>query len=413
MGFPPPLTEPAPPNPNLRGLLRQQWPLILFFGCLLTFSGYASLQQGPAGTLDALSAALTALFAVVAPRRPVQAALLGALSIVAVVPVAEDAFRDGLEAAVAGNLGVKLAAAMVLSAYVVRFSGRRVAWWCVGALTAALSVVITVSGGPGGERGLTTLFQFSPIGALLLVVSVVTGLYFRSRDSERRHSVSQEVSAAQQAERMALARELHDVVAHHVTGIVVQAQAARVVAADNPEVALRALELIERSGVESLAAMRRLVGTMRGAPAAGSSNATEQATTDLDADLRRLTVDAARNGIPVTLEMDQLQPVPPELGRSVLRLVQEAMTNSGKHAAALTSVVVRVVERDGGLEVRVTDDGRGKAEKPVGGSGGYGLVGMRERVELLGGQFESGPGDYGGWRVWAWLPIRADNDSDA
>ena len=98
------------------------------------------------------------------------------------------------------------------------------------------------------------------------------------------------VTSAQQGERMALARELHDVVAHHVTGIVVQAQAALLVAEKNPDVAVPALEKIERSGTEALTAMRTLVGSLREGTAAwtaGDADATDQATTDLAADIAR------------------------------------------------------------------------------------------------------------------------------
>jgi signal transduction histidine kinase len=215
------------------------------------------------------------------------------------------------------------------------------------------------------------------------------------------------VTTAQQGERMALARELHDVVAHHVTGIVVQAQAALMVAERNPDVALPALERIERSGTAALTAMRTLVGSLREGTAAwvaGSADATGEATTDLVADLRGVVEDFT--GPPVDVDLDLPDELPHEMGRSVLRLVQESLTNVGKHAPDASTVHLRVATNDDTLHIRVSDDGRKRPANPAGGSGGYGLVGMRERVELLGGKFEAGPSGYVGWNVEAWLPLR-------
>ncbi|MCA1655982.1 MAG: histidine kinase [Pseudonocardiaceae bacterium] len=239
----------------------------------------------------------------------------------------------------------------------------------------------------------------------LLLVSVVAGWYFRARDRERHQTVRAAVTSAQQGERLALARELHDVVAHHVTGIVVQAQAALLVAEKNPDVAVPALAKIERSGTEALTAMRTLVGGLRDGTAAwtaGSSDATGQATTDLAADIRGLVENFT--GPPVELELDLPDELPHEVGRSVLRLAQESLTNVGKHAPDASAVRVRVATGADGLHLQVSDDGAKRPVHPAGGSGGYGLVGMRERVQLLGGRFEAGPTGYVGWSVTAWLP---------
>jgi signal transduction histidine kinase len=247
------------------------------------------------------------------------------------------------------------------------------------------------------------------ITTFLMLVGVATGWYFRARDRERNQTVRAAVTSAQQGERMALARELHDVVAHHVTGIVVQAQAALMVAGKNPDVALPTLERIERSGTEALTAMRTLVGSLRDGSAAwtaGTSDATGQATTDLAADLHGVVENFT--GPRVELDLRLPPELPHEMGRSVLRLVQESLTNVGKHAPDASAVAVRVATVDDTLHIRITDDGRKRPANPAGGSGGYGLVGMRERVELLGGRFEAGPSGYVGWSVEAWLPMRKD-----
>jgi signal transduction histidine kinase len=118
-------------------------------------------------------------------------------------------------------------------------------------------------------------------------------------------------------------------------------------------------------------------------------------------DVREL---AAEYGLPVRLSFELEDAVPQELARSVLRLVQESLTNTQKHAASVSSVDVALSSSDGVLRLAVDDDGTASGV-PVGGSGGYGLVGMRERVELLGGTFSAGRREPAGWTVRAELPL--------
>lgn len=241
---------------------------------------------------------------------------------------------------------------------------------------------------------------------MLLLLSIGTGIYFRARDGDRARSVTAAVSSAQQDERLALARELHDVVAHHVTGIVVQAQAAQVVAEQDPAAAQRVLPYIEKAGSEALAAMRSLVSSLRDTHAVGEVGASDAATTDPVADIHKVVEDARAAGLPVQLTLDLPRTLSVGLARSVLRVVQESLTNTQKHAVGLRAVRVSVSTADDMVHVRVTDDGKGSSAAPAGGSGGYGLVGMRERVELLGGRFNAGPKLSGGWEVHAWLPVQ-------
>ncbi|GAA4422518.1 hypothetical protein GCM10023148_24060 [Actinokineospora soli] len=293
-----------------------------------------------------------------------------------------------------------IAAHMALIAYVVRYTGRTGATFGVVALVGADFIALVALSAATRSRPDRDLLL---VAAFLLLLSVATGQYFGSRDRARNQSVRVAVTGAQQAERMALARELHDVVAHHVTGIVVQAQAAQLVA--DPAKTAQALAKIERSGVEALAAMRMLVGSMRGAQA-GEAGAADAATADLDADLRGV-VDGF-TGPTVQMRLSLPDALPPEAGRTVLRIVQESLTNVAKHAADATEVRVSVELVDGELRVRVADDAAATRVRPAGGSGGYGLVGMRERVELLGGAFTAGPGDPAGWTVDARFPLRKD-----
>ncbi|HWM04265.1 MAG TPA: histidine kinase, partial [Actinophytocola sp.] len=378
-------------------LIRRQWPLGVALAVLLLVE---TGQVGYAGAVPLFGSGLASLCAFLAPRAPLRYALLGAAALGLVLMVAGSvAESPTLPLSFTG-----LAASMAMIAFAVRQLTLPAAAGATAALVAANLVGL-------GLRSTHYLFDANLmlLLGLLLVVAVATGWYFRSRDRERTQTVRAAVTSAQQGERMALARELHDVVAHHVTGIVVQAQAALHVADLNPGAAVPALERIERSGTEALTAMRTLVGSLRDGTAAwtaGNAEAADQATTDLAADITALAENFA--GPPVELELTLPDELPHEVGRSVLRLVQESLTNVGKHAPDASAVRVRVATTDEGLHIRVTDDGAQRPVNPPGGSGGYGLVGMRERVELLGGRFEAGPSGYVGWSVEASLPLRKE-----
>ncbi|KOV80343.1 hypothetical protein ADL03_33240 [Nocardia sp. NRRL S-836] len=282
------------------------------------------------------------------------------------------------------------AACLVLTAVVVREEPRRSATWSVGSLVAVSVFAAIVR-----DNWLSSYNYNEMLGSLVLgFLAVGTGLYFRARDTESGRLIAAAVTDAQKEERIVLARELHDVVAHHVTGMLIQAQAALEVSDDDPRAAHRLLPGIVRSGTEALGAMRRLVGTLR-------QGENDVATTDLAADVIA-TVERTRElGLETRLRIDLPDEVPPELGRSVLRLVQESLTNVHKHAQSPTMIDVDISRTPAGaLRVVVADDGRpGELNQ-----GGYGLVGMRERVDLLGGLFSAGPRE-NGWQVLAELPL--------
>jgi signal transduction histidine kinase len=238
--------------------------------------------------------------------------------------------------------------------------------------------------------------------ASLFALAAGGGLSLRARDVQREHTFSTAVFEAQRETRLAVARELHDVVAHHVTGIVVQSNAALEVAGSDPSAAHRLLPGISRSGTEALAAMRRLADALRG-PAQDPG-----ATTDLRADLVATVERARANGLPVRASITLPAAVPQEVGRSALRLLQESLTNVQKHAVAPTLVDVDVCVSGAALRLAVTDDGRGPYRGPAAGSrtSSYGLAGMRERVELLDGRIAAGPREGGpGWQVRAEVPL--------
>ncbi|MHA6801649.1 sensor histidine kinase [Bounagaea algeriensis] len=385
-------------------LLRQQWPVIAAL-CILLFFQVANGQAGPYTVLvQVLGCAVMGVFAVLAPMRPVEASGLAAVTLVTTAVLLRLLGEPTL-----GLLGpipvAGVGAGMVLVAITVRTVDRATAARVVAGLVAA--ALVALFGIPGQVNYFDPRVAAAPLffGGLLLVTAIGTGMYFRSRDADRARSVEAAIGLAQQNERMSLARELHDIVAHHVTGIVVQAQAARMVAERDPGAATQALDRIADSGTEALTAMRRIVAGMR------EEGAEESATTDLEADVRALVDETlgSRARPRVSLATELAEAVPQEVARSALRVVQEALTNAEKHALDITHIDVHLRTGDNELRVRVRDDGTGLRRQPAGGSGGYGLVGMRERVELLGGTFEAGPAEDAGWCVDAVMPLVEKN----
>lgn len=216
----------------------------------------------------------------------------------------------------------------------------------------------------------------------------------QERELESRRAVTEE--------RARIARELHDVVAHSVSIMVVQAAAARKVLESQPQTALISLEAIETTGRQALAEMRRLLGVMNRDDARAIAKAPQPGLNRVAA----LVEEMRRAGLPVDLQVEgEPGPLPPGVDLSAYRVVQEALTNALRHAdAAWVSVVVRYRSDD--VEVEVTDDGQGLVDDPA-SAGGHGLVGMRERVTLFQGEFEAGPRNGGGFVVRARLPIGA------
>ncbi len=210
------------------------------------------------------------------------------------------------------------------------------------------------------------------------------------RQAEARHAVADE--------RTRIARELHDVVAHSMSVMVVQAGAARRVLDTNPQQASAALEAIEATGRQSLDEMRRILGVLR----SDDEQLAFAPAPSLD-DVGRLVDQCEQAGLPVDVAIDG-QPVdlPTSVELSAYRIVQESLTNTLKHAGpAHASVALRYTP--GQLHVRVEDNGRGAAATTNGA--GQGLVGMRERVEAFGGTLTAGPRAGGGYAVAAVLPL--------
>jgi len=226
----------------------------------------------------------------------------------------------------------------------------------------------------------------------------------RAARLERAHAA--DTRAARAEERSRIARELHDVVAHHVSVMTVQAAAARRVLASDPEVAREALTAIEHTGRQALAEMREIVGVLRTEP--GVELRPQPGVRDLPALAEQMT----EAGLPTRLTVDGLPEggLPAGVGLAVYRTVQEALTNSLRHAGPGTKAEVTVRLRKCRLDVRVSDDGRGEGQaagRPGGpGEPGHGLAGIRERVALYGGILSVGPKSGGGFEVRATFPLK-------
>lgn len=209
-----------------------------------------------------------------------------------------------------------------------------------------------------------------------------------------------EEARATAAERARVARELHDVLAHNLSVMVIQASAARRVADKNPAAAVEAAELISRAGREALSELRYVFGPVRkqDGDALGASPGL--------ANIERLASRAHRAGLPVEVRVEG-KPLQLSPGADLVayRVVQEALTNTLKHAHGSRATVTIRYER-GDVVVEVLDDGAGAAANgSPADSGGHGLVGMRERIALYGGKLEAGTRPYGGFAVRARLPV--------
>jgi signal transduction histidine kinase len=216
----------------------------------------------------------------------------------------------------------------------------------------------------------------------------------REQDEEARRAVADE--------RLRIAQELHDVVAHSMSIIAVQAGAGMHVVDRDPDEAKKALENISATSRSTLTELRRLLGVLR----EGEEGAAYAPAPGL-ADLDRLVGEVADAGLPVAVDLDgDLSTVPPGVDFTAYRVVQEALTNVLKHAGP-AEASVRVTNDSGRLSIEVTDDGRGVNGRA--GSAGHGLMGMRERVAVYGGTLDVGPRSGGGFRVAAELPYGSND----
>jgi signal transduction histidine kinase len=344
----------------------------------------------------ALAFAAVAALAVLAHRHRVRAwiPVAASLLLTAVLAVLQP---DSM-----GSFGlVELAALLILLITVVREAdGPRRAW----SIAAVAVAVLLLPGRVPSTDGIVYVIVL----ALAVVSCVAVGGSLRTGD----RAAETAVEVARRGEREAIARELHDVVAHHVTGIVVVAQAARATPRLEAEQAARMLADIEGAGERALDAMQQLVGVLRADGAGSAPVAPVAALADLPALVGRF-----RDAVPAAVDARLPDPADPavaavadEVQAGVYRIVQESLTNVRRHAPGARTVAVTVGLGEGRVRVEVRDDG-GAARATVrdedrdgdGDRGGFGVVGMEERARALGGSLHAGP-DGDGWAVRADLP---------
>ncbi len=244
--------------------------------------------------------------------------------------------------------------------------------------------------------GETTGVENALGGLVALTLPMILGWGFRvSAQAQRQH-----VEQARLLEREHLAREMHDTVAHQMAAIAIQAQAAKAVLDGDREAARQAIGAIEASAKQTLRELREIVGALR------EPDDVELAPQHGIAQLLTLATGASKTGGPdvVVETRGTLEDVSPKIDAAVYRLAQESVTNARRHARHVGKIVVEVSGHSDHIQVRVTDDGMAPSTAP---SEGFGLVGMRERTQLLGGTFAAGPAPSNGWVVTATLPRRA------
>ncbi|MFD4428034.1 sensor histidine kinase [Nocardia sp. NPDC058497] len=271
------------------------------------------------------------------------------------------------------------------------------------------------------DLGLSLAILSEPVGGDIALVFVIYALCWTLAEfNGARHAYDAEVAArlavadydkerraheAVAAERTRIARELHDVVAHAVSVIIVQADGAKYALRQDPDTAERALAAIAGTGREALRELRRTVALLR------TEHAPELLPQHGSAGIARLAEMMRDAGLAVELELTgELDDITPEVSLGVHRIVQESLTNTLRHAGSSPKATVRVQRREDDILIEVTDSGGVPVQEPGIPGTGMGLVGMRERVAVLGGTLSAGRTDDGRWRVRATLPLRAETE---
>ena len=366
--------EPRPTNPPDRG--PRDWALVAVLICWSVVEVVLRQNLAPRPLL------LLAVLAVLGPmlwRRThplvALAVSIGTLTIVDIVRI------------LTGSQGAMLnssIAVLILAYALFRWGSGREAASGLGIILLWLAIITTHGADP------TTLAE-AVAGYAFFMFAAALGAAIRYRTKIRIRDIDQ----AKAREREQLARELHDTVAHHVSGIAIQAQAGRAIAAAHPERAIEALTTIEDAATSTLTELRAIVGVLR------ATQDTEFAPQPGVAEVEQLATDGqTRPCVEVTL-FGKLDDLSPAVGAAIYRLAQESITNARRHARHATQVTVAVTGDADQIRLTIDDDGSAAGGRAP---AGYGLVGMRERASLLGGTFHAGPAAERGWRVEAVLP---------
>ncbi|WP_256104501.1 sensor histidine kinase [Streptomyces sp. ODS05-4] len=306
-----------------------------------------------------------------------------------------------------GDPAGPVAMSAVVALYTVAARTDRPTTWRVGLATMAVLTGAAMACGPDPWYGQENLAVFAWTG-----MAAAAGDAVRSRrafvDAIRERAERAERTREEEArrrvaeERLRIARDLHDVVAHHIALVNVQAGVAAHVMDRRPDQAKEALAHVRTASRSALEELRATVGLLRqsGDPAAPTEPAPGLALLD------GLLAGFRHAGLPVRLVRADEEPLPSAVDLAAYRIVQEALTNVRKHAGPGARAEVSVVRFGGSLEVTVLDDGGGRTPRGAGADGGgHGLLGMRERAAALGGRLTTAPRPGGGFRVQAILPL--------
>jgi signal transduction histidine kinase len=381
---------------KLWGLARRYWfDALLVAGIGLGLTGVILKPGGEDTTSAPLWFDIPAVLAIVAPLLARRRFPFGAPVAVGVA-VAAVSFHD--ETIVPYDIVVFLTGC----AAVFLFGLLRERTQAVAGLAVAIGVeAIVVRNDPNGS--LWNFIFVSIVFGIIWTIAFALGRTSKAVDEARERAARAEREREQRArdavaeERARIARELHDVVGHSVSVMTVQASGVRRLLRPDQQREREALLVVEQTGREALAEMRRMVGVLR-RPEEAPALAPQPSLEHID----RLIEHARDAGLRVALRVEgDVVQLPVGVDLTAYRLVQEGLTNALKHADA-TSADVVVRYSDGHIEVVVSDDGRGAGG---GDGGGHGLVGMRERVSVYGGELDAGPRPEGGYRLRARLPL--------
>ncbi len=319
------------------------------------------------------------------------------------VPVCAVTAVASLVAALSGVVSEPFLA-VALALYWVAVTAPRARWVptpTIGLVSVVFLLAVVLAGTSTWEPG---ALPMQVVGVALAGAAWATGRAVRERRAYAARSAQQLADRAVAEERLRIARELHDVVAHHIGVIAVKAGVAHHVLAKHPEAAGEALGVIGTASRAALAEMRHMLGVLR------SDGTTDEEVADLRpslglSELSGLVEHAAAAGVEVEVRARDLRGLPGTVDLSAYRIVQEALTNVMKHTGP-TRCRVELDTDEHGLRIRVTDDGPRRRPHPrPGDAPGHGLLGMRERVALHGGDFRAGPRPEGGFAVSVRLPF--------
>ncbi len=370
------LAEPRAPEPPKR--VWRDWVLVFVVAGLAVTEAFLrdDLPWEPLALVTALAFSVVLLFRRANPLG-VLAFTFGLVAIADVVAIAADVPPPGL---------YTMAFLLILPYSLFRWgSGREIA------IGMVFIVAVLVLGIVADFTDWTEAIG----GVIVMLFPAVLGATMRFRAGSR----GRELDQARLREREQIARELHDTVAHHVSAIAIQAQVGRTLAIGDPDAPMRALRVVEEEASRTLAEMRTMVGALR------QSEELDLAPQRGVADIERLAPGNGHGPSMSVVRNGDLDEIGPSLESALYRLAQESVTNAIRHSRNATSIRVAISGGEESVLLEVSDDG-----DPISvnrGPVGYGIVGMEERVKLLGGTIKTGPRAAGGWVVEIELPRRS------